>query len=578
MVMKKILSMITAITVMMFSFGFMFTAVSSDETLKATNVRVEITVNENNTYEITETIDIDFATPHHGIIRSIPTENSIRRQDGTFGHNEAIISDVRVNVEYTTDRGFGSYDIRMGSPDVLVEGSQRYVLSYKYEIGNDEWENGDEFYFNVIGDSWDYEIEHLQVIIHLPKDFDMDRFGVTHGYPGSTDYRDVMEKREGNTVYLEYFETLKPGEAFTVRCEFEEGYFKKVYPIKSILTTAISVVIALFLTIVNRRNYVKHGKPDIVVTPVEFYPPENLTPPAMSNVINGYPTMQSVNGLLLLLADKGFLKIEDLDEDNYQIVLTGKSMEDLTMEEQMYLKGLGKLARQQEDGTLVVTRDKLRHRFHKTVSKISEYVAKHGERKYEKNRWIYITINMFSAALVTAILPAVIMIGNGERAFRWYHFAAIIITVVLGIYQFYLGCMYRKRTEENNRLYGRILGFRNYLEVAEKDRIIMLVEENPMYFYDILPYAYALGVTDFWISRFIDIAIPPVSWYEGDNIFYFMDNNMHKFESDASGWIQSSSSDGWTDSSGWSSSSDSGGGSGGGYSGGGSGGGGSAGW
>ena len=69
----------------------------------------------------------------------------------------------------------------MGSADVLVEGSQRYILSYKYEIGNDEWKGGDEFYFNIIGNSWDYDIEHLQVIIHFPKDFDMNRFGILRG-------------------------------------------------------------------------------------------------------------------------------------------------------------------------------------------------------------------------------------------------------------------------------------------------------------------------------------------------------------------------------------------------------------
>ena len=577
--MKKIMRLVLALTVLVFSFGLVLTKTSADETLKATNVRVEIMVNENNVYEITETIDIEFATPHHGIIRSIPTDNSVYRQDGSYSHNHAIISSIETNVDNSVTFEYDSCNVRMGSADVLVEGSQRYILSYKYEIGNDEWKGGDEFYFNIIGDSWDYDIEHLQVIIHFPKDFDMNRFGVTHGYPGSTDYHDVMEKREDNTVYLEYFETLKPGEAFTVRCEFEEGYFKKVWPVRSILTCVFAAVQAIVLTFINRRNYVRHGKPDVVVTPVEFYPPEGLTPPQMYNVMYGYAGKTSINGMLLLLADKGYLKIEDIEEDNYRFVLSDKSTEGLSKEEIMYLEGLEKYAEEQDDGTLIVTRDKLRHRFYRTINDISDYIRKYGMKMYEKKRWIYITISVLSALHLAIIVPVSILISNLERYFRWYHLAAIGVGIVFGIYQFYLACRYKKRTEENNKLYGRILGFKDFIEVAEKDRIIMLVEENPNYFYDILPYAYALGITDFWISRFADIAIPPVSWYEGTDVVYFMDNNMNSFQEDSTGWAEShSSSDGWTDSSGWSSSSDSGGGSGGGYSGSGSGGGGSSGW
>ena len=61
--MKKIMRLVLALAVLVFSFGLALTRTSADETLKATNVRVEITVNENNVYEITETIDIEFATP-----------------------------------------------------------------------------------------------------------------------------------------------------------------------------------------------------------------------------------------------------------------------------------------------------------------------------------------------------------------------------------------------------------------------------------------------------------------------------------------------------------------------------------
>ncbi|MBR2545733.1 MAG: DUF2207 domain-containing protein, partial [Erysipelotrichaceae bacterium] len=114
--MKKIISLLMII-VMTFMFSFMVaenSTVYGDETLKASNVKVEITVNENNTYEITETIDIDFITPHHGIIRTIPLENEIRRADGTKGHNYAYVDNIRCNEDYEYDEEDGYAFIKIG--------------------------------------------------------------------------------------------------------------------------------------------------------------------------------------------------------------------------------------------------------------------------------------------------------------------------------------------------------------------------------------------------------------------------------------------------------------------------------
>ena len=55
---------------------------------------------------------------------------------------------------------------------------------------------------------------------------------------------------------------------------------------------------------------------------------------------------------------------------------------------------------------------------------------------------------------------------------------------------------------------SKINGFKKYIELAEKNQIEMLVEQNPNYFYDILPYAYVLGVSKKWVEKFENIPIP----------------------------------------------------------------------
>ena len=41
-----------------------------------------------------------------------------------------------------------------------------------------------------------------------------------------------------------------------------------------------------------------------------------------------------------------------------------------------------------------------------------------------------------------------------------------------------------------------------FIETAEKQKLESMVMDNPTYFYDILPFTYALGVSDKWIEKF----------------------------------------------------------------------------
>ena len=113
----------------------------------------------------------------------------------------------------------------------------------------------------------------------------------------------------------------------------------------------------------------------------------------------------------------------------------------------------------------------------------------------------------------------------------------------------------------------------NFLETAEKDKLESLVHDDPSYFYNILPYAYVLGVSDAWIKQFEGIAIAPPEWYESADTFdyYRFNRSLNRTIHSASRVMNSI-----PQSSGGSSSG--GGFSGGGFSGGGSGGGGGSSW
>ncbi|MBQ3375773.1 MAG: DUF2207 domain-containing protein [Erysipelotrichaceae bacterium] len=549
--------------------------VQADETLKASNIKVEITVHDDNTYEITETIDIVYNTPHHGIIRNIPLENQIVREDGSRGETSASITNVNCNEEYTTYHSGNYYVIKIGNRDVEIEGEKQYVISYNYALGNDTLKGADEFYLNIIGTEWDYDIEHLEVIIHMPKDFDYDKFGATHGPYGRPDPSGVLKKRVDNTMYFEYNDVLKPGEAFTVRCELEEGYFKFIIPWADIWAGIGTALAALGVTLLNIRNYVKYGKPETVVKTVEFYPPENMSPPRVRNLIYGTVNDKSVNALLLMLANKGFLTINDYG-DSYEFTLYEKDTAELSEEEKMYYEGLWAKGTIQDDGTMLVKDEDLKNSFYHTIWDIESMIKRTSEPVYEKKQYIFAVFSVLCGVALLARAPIILILMVAMWNMKLYHWLIIAFCMIAGLYLIYIGCHYKRRTKRNNKLYGMALGFRDFINVTEKDRLEMLAEENPLYFYDILPYAYAMDISSAWIRKFEGMMTEPVSWYHGDDFNYFMYNRIYDFESSSTSYERSydSSSDWSSDSSSYSSS-DSGGG---GVSGGGSGGGGSSGW
>ncbi len=123
-----------------------------------------------------------------------------------------------------------------------------------------------------------------------------------------------------------------------------------------------------------------------------------------------------------------------------------------------------------------------------------------------------------------------------------------------------------KRTPYGNEMLGKLRGFKNFLETAEKDRLEAMVMQNPTYFYDILPYTYVLGVSDKWIKKFEAITMQAPDWYDSPGAFdvatfgMFMNTTMTTAQS----VMMSSPSSGSDGSSGSSGGGSSGGGSGGG--------------
>ena len=145
------------------------------------------------------------------------------------------------------------------------------------------------------------------------------------------------------------------------------------------------------------------------------------------------------------------------------------------------------------------------------------------------------------------------------------YFIGILCIIVLYVFRKII----LKRTPFGLEILGKIKGFKRFLETAEKDQLESMVEKEPEYFYNILPYTYALDVSDKWVEQFENIAVESPSWYYSNTAFsvhsfgIFMNSTMTRVNTSMTSRPSSSGS---------------GGSSGGGFSGGGSGGGGGSSW
>ena len=574
---------------------------------------INIIVNENNTFDITETITAYFNVSKHGIFRTIPLKNTITRLDGTTSTNRTQVTNVSVDNEYTTSRKNGNYKLQIGSANSTLTGEQKYVIKYTYNLGKDPAKNYDELYYNIIGNEWDTVIGNITFSITMPKDFDSSKLGFSSGNIGSTDNSKVKYNVSGNKITGSYNGVLSVGQALTVRCELPEGYFVGAGLNINIMDYIMFLIPVIFLVIAILLWY-KFGRDDQVVETVEFYPPQGFNSLEVGFLYKGQADNQDVTSLLIYLANQGYIKIVETEEKSlfskskgFKITklkeYDGNNKNEKCFLDELFLDyitshsddGLYTLKKVIEDVKKInnvpinnvkeekcncVNSEALRNTFYITINKILGNINSKSEKLkiFENaNKGVAITICMILLTLLSVIvvpffkcqspegkdalivimsliifvaLPYVVMfltdhyklalnllfmvfvvfafdpfyrsIKNIFLVDNLFPFGLLIGTISIVIMIICLKNM-TKRTKYGNQMLGRIRGFKNFLETAEKEKLNAMIMQNPNYFYDILPYTYVLGISDKWIKKFESISLQPPTWYDSPNTFDIVD-------------------------------------------------------
>lgn len=539
--------------------------------------RVEMTVEDDNSYLITETIDTSFTEQLHGIYRTILNKSN-------QGYPISLL-DVKLlsGHPFMVVQNDKNQTIQIGDASLWAKTKERYILSYRYLLGDDHNKKADELYYNLIGSGWTTTISNVSFTIRMPHDFDAKNLNFKYASGANEDGSRVSYTIADNRISGTLQGSLTSSQPLTVLLTLPEGYYGSI-PLQTDYTALIAryaFLIYPILTLLGAMVWLRWGRNRPLIPTVEFSPPEGLNSADVGYLYDHSVDNQDILSLILFWAAGKKLQIEEHStetEFGSKNEFTFTRLADLTDTAKPYEQSVFFDLFHRFGNGEQVTDQQLTNDFHKTVTAAKQQVqdafqAKKETAAYDKKgglcQTILIALTMlctffvcslfsssftdegnlaiFLAAFFITLFAALFCVVTAQLTVSFLQrrnrkiiiplavlypallaASGLVLTAqpekmlpqILGMLSIAvlagLSAFSDKRTPLGDAYLAKILGFRNFLMSAEKDRIETLVEENPSYFYDTLPYAMVLGVTSQWAKQFEHISLQPPNWYQSE--------------------------------------------------------------
>lgn len=523
---------------------------------------VEMEVSRERTVKVREEITASFTGyDSHGIIRDFPLGDGVKYSD--------LSARCEVGGREVTD--FAPY-IQSDSPDILsfylrgdgrVSGESRtYVISYTMSLRPYD---PTCLPLDVIGFGWQCSISDVEVRVTVPEGL-LD-YNIYTSYGGRENEDDVADRREGNTLILTADSLafhFGNSNGITLELNFDEGVLRP----RTDLTIFWIALIGLGVLSAGVLFKFLACRDPILTKTVNLTAPDNIDPLLMGKYVDGKVDKEDLGASIFYLADQGYLGIDLRNgEDDLTLVRTDKPLpEDFPTHLRVIMNGLfvlgdkvslktlscafyttAKTATSAADsaaGGLYTKRSRALtvflgvltvlllggfallngiftvfagyfNWFPAVVALLSYLIACSGScrawkyrEKWSKGKMWGTTIGFF----VLALLPALaFFVVRSASLTIWAELLLTVLAAGCGT----LGGRLISRTRSYSDILGQILGFRQFLQFTEKDKVEFMLRDDPTLYYRILPYAQVLGVTDAWTEKFKDLSMQPPAYFYG---------------------------------------------------------------
>lgn len=479
----------------------------------------------------------------------------IYNPDGYFN-----LWDTESNIKYTITLEY-CYDL---SDD--VQGANAFVLPFF-----DEYKPAYFTYNNKA------EIAKLNVKIKMPKDFDSGAVGIYFGDANVSVSSDLQITE--NTI--RFAVPFKDIGSYNIKIPLDDGYFVTevtYYPFYWIFFGAIGVLILICLG----ATFVMRGRKP--VCPVEIEPPV-VNPMHYSAYWHGYPHRKDVSTIILHWARLGCIKISKDGKKDLVLTKLKPLPDDCSGAEKRYFDCLFKYGNEfHSKQTRGLHNYSRKNDIRKKVADLIEESEKptpfvagvEWTRMFLlvicvvivavlfayfmtlSGDWIFMTaLSMFlfiGIVPLVKLTPALREVDKmKQRNPRYYKLGRIVClgafipfiiifwifvtTQYMGVYDYagltfivigwVLACLYvlplflKKRTQEAQKLYGRMLGFAQFIRLAKVPEMERILKDNPDYYYDVLPYCMIMGLSKKLDVQMRDLHVAVPDWAEGFDARYF---------------------------------------------------------
>ncbi len=547
------------------AFGLSGATVHADEGWVITSFHSDIAVAANSALTIKEDIRVDFGTlQKHGIFRTIPLRY---RYDDTRDRYYALevlsVTDGVKPVPHTDSIDNANYVIKIGDPNYLVTGLNRYVITYSVAGVMNSFADHDEVFWNVDGALWPVPKRSVTATVTLPSN----AFQKATCYQGPTGSREACTyASSGPVVSFSSTRQLGSGEQMSIVTALNKGAVQVPPPMLeprqrqfpqdafdiNALTLGLTLLIAAGGLGLVAWNWWAHGRDRTYLTQyyltndprerteplfhhdtvvVEFEAPQKMRPAELGLILDERADAKDVTATIVDLAVRGFMTIGEVPGQQDWIFTWkgGGDSASLLPYEKTILDGLF-AGRQQ------VNLFELKGKFAPTLRLAeSQIYADAASRKLFATRpdtaraeW-----GCLGVAVVVGGIAVSVALG---LAFGWGLIGAAV--VLTGLVLTITFPFMPQRTAAGRELLQHTLGFRLYMTTAEKYR--QQFAAKAQIFTELLPYAIVFGCVSLWAKAFEGIDTSATStWYAGNAPFQaaFLANSLESMNANISSAI-----------------------------------------
>ena len=502
----------------------LFSSVTYAQNFSIEKFHSDITIHEDSSLTVKETIHVKFHSPRHGIYREIP----FQYRDELGKTMETPLKVLSVTDEsgkawkYKVDRKGPRINIRIGDAKKFVRGNQNYVITYLVENAILFFSDHDELYWNVTGHDWKAPIREASADVTLSvKKKSKDLWAACYeGRYGSKEECDLETVENGGKFVTE--RSLNVGEGLTIVFGWDKGLVFAPASWKRFLWALHIkenwVFLFPFLSLIYMVSlwYRKGRDPRVRESVrVTYEPPKfdnrPLTPAEVGALIDEKLDPRDVTSSIVGLAVKGYVKIEETKKEGWIFDTKDYYLKKVKDPDAALgpfeIELMHALFQRALPGTLVLV-SSLKNKFYTNLGSLKKVLYGELVRKGyfvgspEKVRKSYGVIGILIMVFGSFALALLTPYSVGR---------SILASVLTGVPVLAFARFMPAKTRSGASAYMDILGFQEFMNRAEKDRLERMGDKD--LFSKFLPYAVALDVAENWSRAFEGIYQEPPDWY-----------------------------------------------------------------